>query len=226
MNTEKDTDKQNKQKSHWSERARAGARNVAEFMSQHGTNIGIAGGTVLMAMGATSEGMSLAYAQEAGPVANAMATTLREGAVALVTAGALKMGAFAGAEVAAKKFLDIKDNYFDDSAYRKAAYGLDGDPIHVDPRSSAPIETVSDEDIMDDQLKEAVVDVFFESSGDNPKLTEHAAAMLKSSSQVVRDALFRAQQEVKQNGQASSVEHVDYSNVELPGPDSDDAPGL
>lgn len=206
------------QKSNWAERANAGVVKTAEFMKEHGTNIGLAGGSVLLAMGVGAEGMAVMY-QDAGSAVD----VYREGAAALVTAGMLKIGAFAGAELAARKFLDVSDNYFDDSSYRKAAYDVDGDPIYVDPRSSAPIETVSDEEIMDAQLKEAIVDVL-EECQNNPKLTEAVSTMLKEAPQEARDALFQAQQEVKQNRQASSVENIDYSNTDLP--DQDDSPGM
>ncbi|WP_018405275.1 hypothetical protein [Marinobacter gelidimuriae] len=204
-------------KSSWQERAREGLNKTVEFLAEHGVAVGIAGGSVLMAMGATATAMTV--------TADTMieASIAREAAASLLTAGVLKLAAFSGAEYAAKLHLKGVEYLFDDEAYREAAYGTDGEPIYDDPRSSNPIRSMSDEAVLAEPVFQSAIRSIFKDLEHDPETRHQIYAMIQNNPGA-REALMNAQQQIDQQAtndqKPGLVDDIDYSDLDLP----DDSP--
>jgi hypothetical protein len=196
--------------SSWQDRAKEGVQKTAEFMAEHGTQMGLAGGSVLLAMGVASQGFAM------GADSPAEISAYREGASALISAAMIKMAAFAGAEQAAKLHLRGVENTFDDASYRKAAYGADGEAIYVDPRSSAPITTMNDQDVLADLELQVAMQTVFKEIGDDQSLREKVEAMIEKSPEQGRETILTAKKQIDEmhaKGE-KAVESIDLSRQE------------
>ncbi|WP_273206837.1 hypothetical protein [Marinobacter subterrani] len=100
---------------HWSERARESLKKGTEFIAEHGTHIGMAGGGILGTMGAACAAMAI------GSGDPMEATMYREGAASLILASVLKAGGFTAAEQIAKTHLKGIDHLFEDPKWKDSA---------------------------------------------------------------------------------------------------------
>lgn len=201
---------------HWTERCRAGARRAAEFMAEYGADIGLGGGSVLMAVGV---GASVLGAGTSDP---ALEMSYLAGSKALLVAGVIKMGAFYGAEKAARLHLQGVDYLFDDAKYREAAYGRDDAKTESDPRSSAPIAAFEEDVLADPVFRRAIQTVFQELQGDPG--TRHDLYKMLASNPAARTALMEAQSAIETH---PNIKSTITEQIRYPEPDSlHESPGV
>jgi hypothetical protein len=198
-------------KSSWQTRARDGLRKTTEFVAEHGSAVGLGGGSILLAAGI---GMSLSGDAFGNQENMAL---FEDSARQLLMAGVIKLGGCYAAEKAARLYLKGTDYLFDDADYKKAAYGGDGEPIYVDSRSGSAIKTPSDDVILADPAFQRAIQSVFKDLEKDPE-TRHSVYQMLANNPEARQALVNAQKNIEANPQAKNkvIEEIDMNNIDLP----------